>query len=77
MHDIISRMEAMQSRFGQLQIEDRKDNRTDEQKAIGAYYDREMNRSDNGTLDYLSDDRAFDGEDAEAWQEQSERQGVE
>ena len=37
------------------QIEDRKDNRTDEQK----------------------EDRAFDGEDAEAWQEQSERQGVE
>jgi hypothetical protein len=34
-----------------------KDNRTDEQKAIGAYYDRVMNRSDNGSMDYLSDER--------------------
>jgi hypothetical protein len=39
------------------QIEDRKDNRTDEQKAIGAYYDRVMPRSDNGSLDYLSDEQ--------------------
>ncbi len=60
-----------------LQIEDCKDNRTDEQKEIGAYYDRVMNRSDNGSLDHLSEERAFDGEDTEAWQEQSERQGVE
>ncbi len=88
--EIISRMEAMQSRFGQL--EDRKEdetlralkfalapenNRTDEQKAIGAYYDRVMNRSDNGSLDHLSDERAFDGEDAEEWQRRSEEQGAE
>ncbi len=57
-----------------FQIEDRKDNRTDEQKSIGAYYDRAMNRSDNGSLDYLSDERAFDGEDAEEWQRRSEEQ---
>ncbi len=40
-----------------LQIEDRKDNRNDDQQAIGAYYDRAMrDRSDNGALDYLSEE---------------------
>jgi hypothetical protein len=28
-----------------------------EQKAIGAYYDRAMKRSDNGSLDYLSEEQ--------------------
>jgi hypothetical protein len=51
--DIISRMEATQQRFGRLQLCDR-----DTRKAIREYYDRQMaNRSDNGTLDYLSDEQ--------------------
>jgi hypothetical protein len=67
-HDIIFRMESMQSRFRRLQIEDREDNRTDEQKAIGAYYDRVMNRSDNGTLDYLRDEQG-EKELGEGWRQ--------
>lgn len=50
------------------QLEDRKDNRTDEQKSIGAYYDRVMNRSDNGSLDYLSDERG-EKELGEGWRQ--------
>jgi hypothetical protein len=61
-HDIITRMETAQQRFGRLQLEDRKPsirfitgNFT--RKELGEYYDREIaNRSDNGTLDYLSDE---------------------
>ena len=67
--DIISRMEAMQSRLGRLQIEDRKDDRTDEQKAIGSYYDRVMSeRGDNGELDQLSEDYAIK-ELGEGWRQ--------
>jgi hypothetical protein len=66
--DIISRMEANQARFGRLQLEDRKDNRSDDQKAIGAYYDRMMNRSDNGSLDYLSDEQS-EKELGEGWRQ--------
>ncbi len=47
--DIIARMEAMQQRFGRLQLCDTPP----------------------------ESERAFDGEDASDWQEQSERQGAE
>ncbi len=67
--DIITRMEANQARFPQreyhgrsiseeerdiqiqaLQLEDR--------NKVGEYFDREMaNRSDNGALDYLSEEQ--------------------
>ncbi len=59
--EIISRMEAMQQRFGRLQLEDR--------KAVGEYFDREMaNRSDNGALDYLSDGQG-EKELGEGWRQ--------
>mgnify|MGYP007027865151 CR=1 FL=1 len=59
--DTITRMEAMQSRFGRLQLEDR--------KRVGEYFDREMaNRSDNGSLDYLSDEQG-EKELGEGWRQ--------
>ncbi len=70
--DIISRMEAMQQRFGRLQLEDRKP----------SYWDRIMSdpnrrdRYDDALLEahmesleaHTEEHRAFDGEDAESWQ---------
>ncbi len=61
MTDIISRMEENQARFGRLQLEDR--------KKVGEYFDREMaNRSDNGTLDYLSEEQG-EKELGEGWRQ--------
>ncbi len=72
--DIISRMEAAQQRFGRLQLEDHKP----------SYWDRIMSdpnrkdRYDDAMLEaHMEAQRAFNGEDAEIWQEQSERQGAE
>ncbi len=71
---IIARMEAAQQRFGRLQLQDRKP----------SYWDRIMSdpnrkdRYDDALLEaHMEEQRAFDGEDAEEWQEQSERQGAE
>ncbi len=51
--DVIVRMQDLQARFNPLQLCGR-----DPRKAIGEYYDGEMaNCSDNGTLDYLSDEQ--------------------
>jgi hypothetical protein len=75
--DIITRMEAMQQRFGRLQLEDQKfpsllqsaENERRTQLNIGEYFDREMaNRSDNGTLDYLSDEQG-DKELGDGWRQ--------
>jgi hypothetical protein len=74
--DIVSRMEAMQSRFSDDEVlRSLKfalaplDDRTDEQKAIGSYYDRVMSeRGDNGELDQLSEDYAIK-ELGEGWRQ--------
>ncbi len=60
--DIIARMEAMQQRFG-----------------TPAKFPSLLQSAENERRLKLTDkeDRTFDGEDAEAWQEQSERQGAE
>ncbi len=56
--DLIARMEAMQQRFGTFPslLQSAEDERRLERKAIGEYYDRVMPRSDNGELDYLSEE---------------------
>ncbi len=66
--EIIFRMEAMQSRFGQLQLEDRADWIQDgDPVAFAGESEAEYNErtgryddSDNGSLDYLSDEREQD-----------------
>ncbi len=85
--DIISRMEENQARFGSfpsLLVSAENERRLQLQDRKSSYWDRVMSdpnrkdRYDDALLEeHMEAQRAFDGEDAEIWQEQSERQGAE
>ncbi len=72
--DIISRMEAMQQRFGRATV----DGALLTQAAV-CQFPSLLQSAENERRLQLNDreKRTFDGEDAEDWQYQSERQGAE
>ncbi len=85
--DIITRMEEAQQRFNpfpSLLVSAENERRLQLQDRKPSYWDRIMSdpnrrdRYDDALLEArVEARRAFDGEDAEEWQEQSERQGAE